>query len=53
MMLNPYLFFNGNCEEAFKFYEKTLGGKIEAITKDGEGKSEKPKKKRKKFLGIF
>ena len=31
MMLNPYLFFNGNCEEAFKFYEKTLGGKIEAM----------------------
>jgi PhnB protein len=31
MQLNPYLFFNGNCEEAFKFYEKTLGGKIEAM----------------------
>ena len=31
MMLNPYLFFNGNCKEAFKFYEKTLGGKIEAM----------------------
>lgn len=31
MKLNPYLFFNGNCEEAFKFYEKTLGGKIEAM----------------------
>jgi len=28
MQLNPYLNFNGNCEEAFKFYEKTLGGKI-------------------------
>lgn len=31
MQLNPYLFFDGNCEAAFKFYEKTLGGKIEAI----------------------
>lgn len=31
MQLNPYLFFNGTCEEAFKFYQKTLGGKIEAI----------------------
>ncbi|MGN6310396.1 MAG: VOC family protein [Xanthobacteraceae bacterium] len=30
-MLNPYLFFDGNCEAAFKFYEKTLDGKIEAI----------------------
>jgi hypothetical protein len=28
------------------------GGKIEAITKDGKG-GDKPKKKRKKFLGIF
>ncbi|HZP32723.1 MAG TPA: VOC family protein [Candidatus Acidoferrales bacterium] len=31
MQLNTYLHFNGNCEEAFKFYEKTLRGKIEAI----------------------
>ena len=28
MQLNPYLSFNGNCDEAFKFYEKALGGKI-------------------------
>jgi PhnB protein len=31
MQLNPYLNFNGQCEAAFKFYEKTLGGKIEAM----------------------
>ena len=31
MELNPYLMFNGNCEAAFKFYEKALGGKIEAM----------------------
>ncbi len=31
MQLNAYLLFNGNCEEAFRFYEKTLGGKIEAM----------------------
>jgi len=31
MEVNPYLNFNGNCEEAFKFYERYLGGKIEAI----------------------
>ena len=28
MQLNPYLHFNGQCEAAFKFYEKCLGGKI-------------------------
>jgi PhnB protein len=29
MQLNPYLLFNGDCEAAFKFYEKVLGAKIE------------------------
>ena len=28
MQLNPYVNFNGQCETAFKFYEKLLGGKI-------------------------
>lgn len=31
MQLNPYLFFDGKCEAAFKFYEQTLGAKIEAM----------------------
>ncbi|HKN37304.1 MAG TPA: VOC family protein [Terriglobales bacterium] len=31
MQLNPYLHFNNGCEAAFKFYEKCLGGKIEAL----------------------
>ena len=31
MNLNTYLNFNGQCEEAFKFYEKVLGGKINAM----------------------
>jgi PhnB protein len=29
--LIPYLVFNGQCEEAFKFYAECLGGKIEAM----------------------
>ena len=28
MQLKAHLNFNGQCEEAFKFYEKCLGGKI-------------------------
>jgi PhnB protein len=28
MQSNPYLFFNGQCEAAFTFYEQCLGGKI-------------------------
>jgi len=28
MPLNPYLYFNGQCEEALKFYEQCLGCRI-------------------------
>jgi PhnB protein len=31
VQLNPYLNFDGRCEEAFKFYEKLMGGKITAM----------------------
>lgn len=31
MQINPYLHFEGRCEEAFKVYEKALGGKIVAM----------------------
>ena len=31
MQLNPYLFFNGQCETAFKFYAQLLGGNIIAM----------------------
>jgi PhnB protein len=36
MQLNPYLFFDGQCEAAFQFYEKTLGGKIVAMMTNEE-----------------
>lgn len=28
MKMHPYLSFNGNCKDAFRFYEKVLHGKI-------------------------
>jgi PhnB protein len=31
MQLNPHLSFNGHCEEAFKFYQKCLGGNIQMM----------------------
>jgi len=31
MKSSPYLFFNGNCEEAFEFYGKTIGSKPELM----------------------
>lgn len=36
MKLNPYLAFDGQCREAFEFYEKALGGKIVFIQTNGE-----------------
>jgi PhnB protein len=30
-MISPYLHFNGNCESAFKYYEKQLGAKVEML----------------------
>lgn len=30
--MNNYLFFHGNCAEAMRFYEKTLGGKLQLMT---------------------
>ncbi|HEX6501871.1 MAG TPA: VOC family protein [Terriglobales bacterium] len=29
--MNPYLLFNGDCEAAIRFYERSLGGKVEAM----------------------
>jgi len=33
MQLNPYLLFNGDCEQAIRFYEQTLDAKIEMLSK--------------------
>ncbi|MDI3283890.1 VOC family protein [Polyangium sp. 15x6] len=35
--LDTYLFFDGNCAEAMRFYERTFGGKIEFMMKFDEG----------------
>ncbi len=31
--VNPYLTFNGNCEEAFNFYKSVFGGEFRQISK--------------------
>ncbi|MCW0235374.1 MAG: VOC family protein [Ferrovibrio sp.] len=36
MQINPYLMFNGQCEAAFRYYEKHLGGRIVAMMKYSE-----------------
>jgi PhnB protein len=42
MQINPYLFYNGNCEAAFKFYEKVLGAKIEMMLRNEEAPADMP-----------
>ena len=41
MLIQPYLFFDGRCDEAIAFYKKTLGAKVEMLMrwKDAPDKS--------------
>jgi len=52
MKLNCYLYFDGHCEAAFKFYAQVLGGKIEAMmTHEGTpAAGQVPEEWRKKIL---
>jgi PhnB protein len=52
MRLNPLLTFNGQCESAFKFYEKCLGGKIVMMMTYGDSPmaAQTPPDWRKKIL---
>jgi len=34
--LDAYLTFDGNCAEAMRFYERTLGGKLEGVMTNAE-----------------
>ena len=36
MKLDVYLNYNGNCEQAFRFYEQHVGGKITMMMRHGE-----------------
>lgn len=36
MRIHPYLVFKGQCEQAFRFYEKVLGGEITFMMRVGE-----------------
>jgi PhnB protein len=36
MRLDVYVNYRGNCEEAFRFYEQHLGGKITGVVRHGQ-----------------
>lgn len=40
--INPYLTFNGNCQQAFDFYKSVFGGEFAYIGKFKDMPSEKP-----------
>ncbi|BDS06195.1 VOC family protein [Oceaniferula spumae] len=41
-VIEPYLFFDGNCEEAVEFYRDNLGAKIEMMMRYSECPDELP-----------
>ena len=42
MTINAYLNFNGNCREAFEFYQSVFGGEISNVTTFAEGPEDMP-----------
>ena len=42
MQLDVYLNYHGNCEEAFRFYEQHLGGKITMLMRHRESPNPNP-----------
>jgi PhnB protein len=54
MKINPYLFYDSNCEAALKFYEKTLGAKIEMMMRneDAPESMPSPPERKKKIMHV-
>lgn len=42
MQIDPYLFFEGNCEEAIEFYRKALGAEVEMMMRYEESPEPPP-----------
>ncbi|MDR7335993.1 VOC family protein [Roseateles asaccharophilus] len=42
MKIDPYLFFEGNCEQAIEFYKKALGAKVEFMMRNSESPEPPP-----------
>lgn len=42
MQIQPYLFFNGRCDEAIAFYAKALGAKVETLQRFNESPEPMP-----------
>ena len=42
MDVNPYLMFNGRCEEAIEFYKSALGAEVQMVMRYGESPEPPP-----------
>lgn len=42
MKIDPYLFFEGRCEEAIEFYKKALGATVEFLMRNSESPEPPP-----------
>ena len=42
MKIDPYLFFDGRCEEAIEFYQQALGAKVEFMMRNSESPEPPP-----------
>ncbi len=42
MQTQPYLFFDGRCEEAIEFYRKALGARVEMLMRNRESPDKPP-----------
>ena len=42
MLVQPYLFFDGRCEEAIGFYQKALGARVEMMLRYKEAPEQSP-----------
>ena len=42
MRIDPYLFFNGRCEEAIEFYKSALGAELQMMMRNAESPAPPP-----------
>jgi PhnB protein len=42
MLIQPYLFFDGRCEEAIEFYKRALGAEVTALMRNKESPEPPP-----------
>jgi PhnB protein len=56
MKVQPYVFFDGKCEEALEFYKRAIGAKVTALMRFGEAPDQsqiKPESKNKVMHAAF